>query len=93
MSEKRINQRPGDPVDSRVLRAQYDDLVGILRDRSWRMNRKQRDLLWLVLDQGASYGQLARLSGEHASTVAAASARWCVGSAANRAENDPPRKP
>ena len=69
MSKKRINGHSGDPIDSRVLRANYDDLVGVLRDRSWRLDSRQRDMLWLILDQGASYGQLARLSGEHASTV------------------------
>ena len=56
-------------IQTRTLRESPDGALGILLDRSKRMDRKQKALLWMILDQGASYHQVARLSGEHASTV------------------------
>ena len=56
-------------IQSRALRESPDRPVGVPPDRSARMDRKQKALLWMILDQGASYGQVARLTGEHASTV------------------------
>lgn len=56
-------------IQSRALRESPDGPVGVLLERSTHMDKKQKALLWMILDQGASYGQVARLSGEHASTV------------------------
>lgn len=56
-------------IESKTSRGHQGQLAEVLHDRSLRLDREQKVLLRMVLDQGASYEQVARLSGEHATTV------------------------
>lgn len=66
MGERRDNSTYTDP---RTLGAARDEAAEVLSSRTAQMDSRQKALLWMVLNQGASYQQVARLSGEHASTV------------------------
>jgi len=69
MDNKQTGRYNSTGIETRKLREHRDESVGILHDRSVRMDRDQKALLRMVLDHGATYDQIARLSGEHASTV------------------------
>ncbi|MHC4783590.1 MAG: sigma factor-like helix-turn-helix DNA-binding protein [Planctomycetota bacterium] len=69
MSNKRARLYNSIHDEAQSLQARRDEMAEILLGRSTRMDSKQKALLRMILDRGASYGQVARLSGEHASTV------------------------
>jgi len=69
MSDHRDDKHNLDFIETETLRNNQEELDGVLRDRSSRLDREKKALLRMVLDQGASYDQVARLSGEHATTV------------------------
>ena len=54
---------------SRISRQKPDAIATVLQGRSMQIDSKHKALLRLILDHGASYEQIARLSGEHAGTV------------------------
>jgi DNA-directed RNA polymerase specialized sigma subunit len=56
-------------IQTQAFLNEQKDLAGLLLNRSERMDSEKKALLRLILDRGATYGQVARLSGEHASTV------------------------
>ena len=69
MDNKTISEYHSDKDKSVIARQKLDTMAGVLRGRSVRLDSKKKALLRMILDQGGSYGQVARLSGEHASTV------------------------
>ena len=69
MSDHRDDQRDLNYIKAETFRGHHKEQTGILLDRSERMDSEKKALLRMVLDRGASYNQLARLSGEHATTV------------------------
>ncbi|RKY12834.1 MAG: hypothetical protein DRP52_04220 [Planctomycetota bacterium] len=69
MDNKAISRYNSDNDKSVIARQKLDNMAGVLHGRSVRLDSKKKALLRIILDQGSSYGQVARLSGEHASTV------------------------
>jgi DNA-directed RNA polymerase specialized sigma subunit len=45
------------------------ELAGLLLGRAKQLDKQKKALLRIILDQGGTYHQVARLSGEHAGTV------------------------
>jgi DNA-directed RNA polymerase specialized sigma24 family protein len=69
MSDNRNDQHDLDYIETDSFRSNQHELANALLDRSAKMDSKKQALLWMILEQGASYSQIGRLSGEHASTV------------------------
>ena len=69
MSNKRTRLYNSIHEEAQPLPACRDGMPEVLLNRSEQMDSKEKALLRMVLGQGASYDQVARLSGEHASTV------------------------
>ncbi|OQY05129.1 MAG: hypothetical protein B6I25_06095 [Planctomycetales bacterium 4572_13] len=69
MDNKAISRYNSDNDKSVIAREKLDNMAGVLHGRSVRLDSKKKALLRMIVDQGGSYGQVARLSGEHASTV------------------------
>jgi DNA-directed RNA polymerase specialized sigma24 family protein len=69
MSDRETNRHHSSYSETETLGGHREELAGVLRDRSSRLDSEKKALLRMILDRGASYEQVARLSGEHASTV------------------------
>jgi len=69
MSDRQTNRHHSSYSETEALRVSREELAGVLRDRSSRLDSEKKALLRMILDRGASYDQVARLSGEHATTV------------------------
>ena len=69
MSDHRDGQHDLDCIETDAFLRNQEELGKLLHDRSLRMASEEKALLRMVLDQGASYDQVARLTGEHATTV------------------------
>jgi DNA-directed RNA polymerase specialized sigma subunit len=69
MSDKRNEQRDSSTIETQTIRGDRGELAVHLLDRSEQMDGEKKALLQMILGQGGTYDQVARLSGEHASAV------------------------
>ncbi len=69
MSDKQNDRHNSSYIETETLRGGRGELAGVLLNRSEQMNNEKKALLQMILGQGGTYDQVARLSGEHASTV------------------------
>ena len=69
MSDKRNEQHDSSTIETQTIRGGRGELREVLLDRSEQMDSEKKALLRMILGQGSTYDQVARLSSEHASTV------------------------